>query len=158
MWNIVKIRFISSIQLHWICHVYLNLGLINQSKVFWHGPVVYPGVYLMRCILRATKYVSLELRLWATGLRYRGSKGPWPLAPGPCPLTGLMKNRQVDITKIKSLLQKRQTPLYPRHEWLAIVVRGCLWNVFISLCNCKKSSIGNTVWAGTTCRWKFLLR
>ena len=37
---------------------------------------------------------------------------------GPCPLPGLMKNRQVDMTKIKSLLQKRQTSLCPGHEWL----------------------------------------
>ena len=32
------------IQLHWICHVYLKSGSINQSKVCWQGPVVYPGV------------------------------------------------------------------------------------------------------------------
>ena len=50
---------------------------------------------------------------------------------GPCPLPGLMKNRQVDMTKIKSLLQKRQTSLCPGHEWLAIVVLWFHWNVFI---------------------------
>ena len=37
--------------------------------------------------------------------------------PAPCPLPGVMKNRQVDMTKIKSLLHKRQTSLYPGHEW-----------------------------------------
>ena len=36
--------------------------------------------------------------------------------PAPCPLPGVMKNRQVDMTKIKSLLNKRQTSLYPGHE------------------------------------------
>ena len=51
--------------------------------------------------------------------------------PAPCPLSGLMKNRQVDMTKIKSLLQKRQTSLCPGHEWLAIVVLWFHWNVFI---------------------------
>ena len=50
---------------------------------------------------------------------------------GPCPLPGLMKNRQVDMTKIKSLLQKRQTSLCPGHEWLAIVVLRFHGNVFI---------------------------
>ena len=50
---------------------------------------------------------------------------------GPCPLPGLMKNRQVDMTKIKSLLQKHQTSLCPGHEWLAIVVLWFHWNVFI---------------------------
>ena len=50
---------------------------------------------------------------------------------GPCPLPGLMKNRQVDRTKIKSLLQKRQTLLCPGHEWLAIVVLWFHRNVFI---------------------------
>ena len=50
---------------------------------------------------------------------------------GPCPLPGLMKNRQVDMTKIKSLLQKRQTSLCPGHEWLAIAVLWFHWNVFI---------------------------
>ena len=48
---------------------------------------------------------------------------------GPCPLPGLMKNRQVDMTKIKSLLQKRQTSLCPGHEWLAIVVLWFHWRV-----------------------------
>ena len=38
------------------------------------------------------------------------------------------------MTKIKSLLQKRQTSLCPGHEWLAIVVLWFQWNVFISLC------------------------
>ena len=42
-----------------------------------------------------------------------------------------MKNRQVDMTKIKSLLQKRQTSLCPGLEWLAIVVLWFHWNVFI---------------------------
>ena len=42
-----------------------------------------------------------------------------------------MKNQQVDMTKIKSLLQKRQTSLCPGHEWLAIVVLWFHWNVFI---------------------------
>ena len=51
--------------------------------------------------------------------------------PAPCPLPGLMENRQVDMTKIKSLLQKRQTSLCPGHEWLAIVVLWFHWNVFI---------------------------
>ena len=51
--------------------------------------------------------------------------------PAPCPLPGLMKNRQVDMTKINSLLQKRQTSLCPGHEWLAIVVLWFHWNVFI---------------------------
>ena len=51
--------------------------------------------------------------------------------PCPCPLPGLMKNRQVDMTKIKSLLQKRQTSLCPGHEWLATVVLWFHWNVFI---------------------------
>ena len=51
--------------------------------------------------------------------------------PAPCPLSGLMKNRQVDMTKIKSLLQKRQTSLCPGHEWLAIVVLWFHWNVFL---------------------------
>ena len=51
--------------------------------------------------------------------------------PAPCHLRGLMKNRQVDMTKIKSLLQKRQTSLCPGHEWLAIVVLWFHWNVFI---------------------------
>ena len=51
--------------------------------------------------------------------------------PAPCPLPGLMKNRQVDTTRIKSLLQKRQTSLCPGHEWLAIVVLWFHWNVFI---------------------------
>ena len=50
--------------------------------------------------------------------------------PAPLPLPGLMKNRQVDMTKIKSLLQKRQTSLCPGHEWLAIVVLWFHWNVF----------------------------
>ena len=50
--------------------------------------------------------------------------------PAPCPLPGLMKNRQVDMTKMKSLLQKHQTSLCPGHEWLAIVV---LW--FIETCS-----------------------
>ena len=50
---------------------------------------------------------------------------------GPCPLPGLMKNLQVDLTKIKLLLLKRQTPLCPGHEWLAIVVLWFHWNVFI---------------------------
>ena len=50
---------------------------------------------------------------------------------GPCPLPGVMKNRQVDMTKIKSLLQKRQTSLCLGHEWLAIVVLWFHWNVFI---------------------------
>ena len=36
--------------------------------------------------------------------------------PAPCPLPGLMKNRQVDMTKIKSLLQKCQTSLCHGHE------------------------------------------
>ena len=49
----------------------------------------------------------------------------------PAPLPGLMKNRQVDMTKIKSLLQKRQMSLCPGHEWLAIVVLWFHWNVFI---------------------------
>ena len=35
------------------------------------------------------------------------------------------------MTKIKSLLQKRQTSLCPGHEWLAIVVLWFHWNVFI---------------------------
>ena len=51
MWNL-KLYGTSSeycldsfhIQLHWICHVYLKSGSINQSKVCWEGPVVYPGV------------------------------------------------------------------------------------------------------------------
>ena len=60
---------------------------------------------------------------WHTG---RASKGPCPLPP-----PGLMKNRQVDITKIKSLLQKRQTSLCPGHEWLAIVVQWFHWNEFV---------------------------
>ena len=51
--------------------------------------------------------------------------------PVPCPPPGLMKNRQVDITKIKSLLQKRQTSLCPGHEWLAIVVQWFHWNEFV---------------------------
>ena len=51
--------------------------------------------------------------------------------PAPCPLPGLMKNLQVDMTKIKSLLQKRQTSLCPGHEWLAIIVLWFHWNVFI---------------------------
>ena len=51
--------------------------------------------------------------------------------PAPWPLPGLMKNRQVDMTKIKSLLQKRQTSLCPGHEWLAIVALWFHWNVFI---------------------------
>ena len=59
-------------------------------------------------------------------------------APAPCPIPGLIKNRQVDMTKIKSLLQKGQTSLYPGHEWLAIVVRWFHLNVFISLCTFKK--------------------
>ena len=50
---------------------------------------------------------------------------------GPCPLPGLTKDRQVDMTKIKSLLQKRQTSLCPGHEWLAIVLLWFHWNVFI---------------------------
>ena len=58
-------------------------------------------------------------------------KGPCPLPPAPCPLPGLMKNRQIDLAKIKSLLQKRQTSLCPGHEWLAIVVLWFHWNVFI---------------------------
>ena len=51
--------------------------------------------------------------------------------PAPCPPPGLMKNRQVDMTKIKSLLQKRQTSLCPGHEWLVIVVLWFHWNVFV---------------------------
>ena len=51
--------------------------------------------------------------------------------PALCPLPSLMKNRQVDMTKIKSLSQKRQTSLCPGHEWLAIVVLWFHWNVFI---------------------------
>ena len=50
---------------------------------------------------------------------------------GPCPLPGLMKNWQVEMTKIKSLLQKRQTSLFPGHKWLAIAVLWFHWNVFI---------------------------
>ena len=52
--------------------------------------------------------------------------------PAPCPLPGLMKNRQVDMTKIKSLLHKRQTSLCPGHESLTIVVLWFHWNVFKS--------------------------
>ena len=62
------------------------------------------------------------LQAWHTG---RASKGPSPLAP-----PGLMKNRQVDMTKTKLSLQKRQTSLCPGHEWLAIVVLFH-WNVFV---------------------------
>ena len=51
--------------------------------------------------------------------------------PALYPLPGLMKNRSVDMTKIKSLLQKRQTSLRPGHEWLTIVVLWFHWNVFI---------------------------
>ena len=52
MWNL-KLYGTSSeycldsfhIQLHWICHIYLKSGSINQSKVCWQGPVMYPGGY-----------------------------------------------------------------------------------------------------------------
>ena len=46
------------------------------------------------------------------------AEGPCPLPPAPCPLPGLIKNRQVDMTKIKPLLQKGQTSLYPGCELL----------------------------------------
>ena len=36
--------------------------------------------------------------------------------PAPCPLPGLMKNRQVDMTKINSLLQKRHYVL-DTNDW-----------------------------------------
>ena len=74
------------------------------------------------CCLATGRWGAARRRL-DTGIAREG--------PCPCPLPGLMKNRQVDMTKIKSLLQKRQTSPCPGHEWLAIVVLWFHWNVFI---------------------------
>ena len=73
------------------------------------------------CCLATGRWGAARRRL-DTGI----ARDPAPLAPA-----GLMKNRQVDMTKIKSLLQKRQTSLCPGHEWLAIVALWFHWNVFI---------------------------
>ena len=75
--------------------------------------------------------------------------------PAPCRLPGVMKNRQVDMTKIKSLFHKR-------HYILDTNDKPLLYDDFIETCSylyapSSKSSIGNIVWAGTTCRWAFLL-
>ena len=83
----------------------LCLRSLRCIYAIWDGETVYPP------------------QAWHTD---RASKGPCPLSP-----PGLMKNRQVDITKIKSLLQKRQTSLCPGHEWLAIVVQRFHWNEFV---------------------------
>ena len=58
------------------------------------------------------------------------------------------------MTKIKSLLQKRQTSLYPGHEWLAIVVRWFHSYLYVPS---RKNRIGNNVWAVTTSSCTFLL-
>ena len=97
--------------------------------------------YLILSICLASQYTRrsvLRTGWWhAPMLLSNGSLGCCPPqachrdSKGPCPLPGLMKNRQVDMTKIKSLLLKRQTSLCPGHEWLAIVVLWLHWNVFI---------------------------
>ena len=66
-------------------------------------------------------------------------KGPWGAArhrldtgiardPAPCPLRGLMKNRQVDMTIIKLLLQKRHYVL-DTNDW------SLLYYDFIETCS-----------------------
>ena len=89
--------------------VLLASTLGGSAPGWWHAPMLLSNGSLGCCPPQA----------W-----HRDSK--WP-----CPLPGLMKNRQVDMTKIKSLLQKRQTSLCPGHEWLAIFVLWFHWSVFI---------------------------
>ena len=79
---------------------------------WWHAPMLHSNGSLGCCPPQA----------WHTEIARD---------PAPCSLPGLMKNRQVDMTKINSLLQKCQTSLCPGHEWLAIVVLWFHWNVFI---------------------------
>ena len=65
--------------------------------------------------------------------------GPCPHPCTPCCRIGVIKNRQVDMSKIKSSLQKRQTPLYTECRWCVIVALWFDWNLSISTCTFKQS-------------------
>ena len=85
------------IQLHWIWHVYLKWGSINQSKVCWQGPVVYPQWGLLNaiyfegyriCILRVT-IVGYRATSLSCGLPW------WSLASTPWAMSLYFKFRAI---------------------------------------------------------------
>ena len=111
-----------------------NCGFPNEQIRFGKP------IYLLPMPIGSLLFVLLATRRFCArgdGMPPCCLLGCWPPqawhrdSKGPCPLPGLLKNRQVDMTKIKSLLQKRQTSLCPGHERLAIVVLWFHWNVFI---------------------------
>ena len=119
-----------------ICVSVFNCGFPNEQIFFGKA------IYLLSVPIGSLLFVLLATRRFcargdgmppcclATG-RWGAARRRLDTGQGPCLLPGLMKNRQVDMTKIKSLLQKRQTSLCPGHEWLAIVVLWFHWKVFI---------------------------
>ena len=123
-----------------------NCGFPNEQIRF--GKAIYPyllpvpigsllfvllGQYTRRFCSRGDGMppCCLATGRWGAARRRLDTLAGLARDPAPCPPPGLMKNRQVDLTKIKSLLQKRQTSLCPGHEWLAIVVLWFHWNEFV---------------------------
>ena len=109
-----------------------SIAAFLMSNPFWQSYISAACTDRQSSICLASQYTRrsvLRTGWWhAPMLLSNGSLGCCPPqachrdSKGPCPLPGLMKNLEVDMTKIKSLLQKRQTSLCPGHEWLAIVV------------------------------------
>ena len=90
-----------------------------------------------------------SLACWPPQAWHRNSKGP-------CPLPGLMMNRQVGMTKIHCYRNAKRHYVMGTNDW------PLLYDDFIETCSyicvlSRKSSIGNNVWVGTTCKRTFLL-
>ena len=90
-----------------------------------------------------------SLACWPPQAWHRNNKGP-------CPLPGLMMNRQVGMTKVHCYRNAKRQHIMGMNYW------PLLYDDFIETCSylyilSRKSSIGNIVWVGTTCRRSFLL-
>ena len=95
-----------------LAKLYIDICCLCRSAVFYLSSRYTRGFCarvdgMPPCCLATGRWGAARRRL-DTGIAARD--------PAPCPLPGLMKNRQIDLTKIKSLLQKRQTSLCPGHE------------------------------------------
>ena len=112
-------------ELYWLqVNIGLGNGLCRQAKSYISAAYADRQSSFCLAIQYTRRFCaqgdSMPHRCLATG-RWGAARGRPDTGmardPAPCPLPGVMKNRQVDMTKIKSLLHKRQTSLYTGHEW-----------------------------------------